>query len=111
MRSKIPIPTQRKCSKEISNTREHPKTPIRLAKSNVFFPKGNSNGYGGRIADKNDAITDDAQKGYMNGNENMHDHQKGVINNDVNISGENMTEEFHNEENNVYVRAYMNKEQ
>ena len=47
----------------------------------------------------------------MNGNENMHDHQKGVINNNVNISGENMTVEFHNEENNVYVRAYMNKEQ
>ena len=33
----------------------------------------------------------------------MYDHHRGVINNDVNISGENVVEEFHNEENNVYV--------
>lgn len=39
----------------------------------------------------------------MNGNENMYDNHRGVINNDGNISGENMVEEFHNEENNVYL--------
>ena len=68
LRSKIPIPTCRKHSKEIFNTREHLKTPFRLAKPNVLFSKGNSNGYGGRIADKNDAIIDDAQKVCANGN-------------------------------------------
>ena len=44
------------------------KTPFRLAKPNVLFSKGNSNGYGGRIADQNDAIIDDAEKGCANGN-------------------------------------------
>ena len=34
-------------------------------------------------------------------NLNMYNH-RGVINNDVNINGENMAEEYHNEENNVY---------
>ena len=103
MRSKIPITTWRKHSKEISNTREHPKTPFRLARPYVLFSKGNSNGYGGRIADNNDAITDDAQKGCVNGNKNMYDHHRGTINNDVNINGENMAKECHNEENNIYV--------
>ena len=52
MRSKIPIPTWQKHSKEISNTRDHPRKHFRLAKPNVFFSKGNSNGYGGRMKDK-----------------------------------------------------------
>lgn len=39
----------------------------------------------------------------MNGKENTYDNHRGVINNDGNISGENMVEEFHNEENNTYV--------
>ena len=33
----------------------------------------------------------------------MYDHHRGVINNNVKIIDENMTEEFYNEENNVYV--------
>ena len=73
----------------------HPKTPFRRAKPNVLYSKSNSNEYGRRIADKNDAITDDAQKGCVNGNENVYDLHRGVINNDVNISGENMEEVFH----------------
>ena len=74
-----------------------------LAKPSILFFKGNSSRYGGITADKNDAVTDDAQKGYVSGSENIYDHHRGVINNDVKISGENMAEEFHNEENNVYV--------
>ena len=35
----------------------------------------------------------------------MYDHQREVINNDVDINGENMAEEYHNEENNVYVNS------
>ena len=92
IQSKIPIPTWRKHSKEISNTREHPKTPFRLAKPNVLFSKGNSNRYGGRMVDKNDAVADDAQKACVNGNKNMYHHHRGVIINDVNISGEKMAE-------------------
>ena len=61
MQSKIPISTWRKYSKETSNTREYPKKPFRPAKPNFLFSKGNSNGYGERIADNNDAITDDPQ--------------------------------------------------
>ena len=43
------------------------------------------------------------KKGSVHGNKNMYDHHRGVINNDVNINGENMAEEHHNEENNIYV--------
>ena len=63
---------------EISNTREHPKT-LRLAKPNIIFSKGNSNGYGGRMEDKNDRVTDNAQKGCVNANKNLSDHQRRVI--------------------------------
>ena len=44
MQSKIRIPTWRKHPKEVSNTREHPKTPFRLAKPNLLLSKGNFNG-------------------------------------------------------------------
>ena len=71
MWSKVAIPTWWKHSKEISNTREIPKTPFRLAKPNVLFSRDNSNKYGGRMEDKNDAITDDAQKGCVNENKNI----------------------------------------
>ena len=43
------------------------------------------------MADKDNAITDDVQKGCMNGNTNMYDHHRGVTNNDVNINGAKMT--------------------
>ena len=68
MLSKIPIPTWRKHSKEMSNTRAHPKTLFRLAKPNVLFSKGNSDGYAGKMEEKNNGITDDAQKRCVNGN-------------------------------------------
>ena len=103
MRSKLSVPTWRKHSKGIFNTRKHTKTSFRPVKPNVLFSKSNSNEYGGGIADKNDAITDDAQKGCVNGNENFYDHHRGLINNDVNIICENVAEEFHDEENNIYV--------
>ena len=45
---------------------------------------------------------DDVQRECVNGNRNMYDHHRLVINNDVNINDENMEEECHNEENNVY---------
>ena len=92
----------RKFSKEISNTREHPKT-LRLAKPNIIFSKGNSNGYDGRMEDKNDRVNDDAQKECVNGNKNLSDHHRRVIINNKNINGENIREESHNEENNVNV--------
>ena len=34
----------------------------------------------------------------MNGNKNISDHHKGVINNDVSINGENMAQGYHDEE-------------
>ena len=33
----------------------------------------------------------------------MYDHHRWIFNNDVNINGKNMAEEYCNEENNVYV--------
>ena len=67
----------------IFNIREHPKTPFRLAKPKILFSEGNFNWYGGRMEDKNDAITDGAQKVCANGNKNMYVHHRGVINNSV----------------------------
>ena len=52
IRSKLPIPIWWKNSKELSNTREHPKTPFRLGKLNVLFSNGYSNRYGGRMENK-----------------------------------------------------------
>lgn len=51
------------------------------------------------MADKNNAVTDDAQKGCVNANKNMHNYHREAINNDVNINGEKMAEEYYNEEN------------
>lgn len=59
MRSKILVPTWREHSKEICNAREHPEKPFRSATPSFLFTKGNSNKYGERTADKNDAATDD----------------------------------------------------
>ena len=58
-----------------------------------------TNRYDGRMEDKNDAITSDAQM--LNGNKDMYHHHRGAINHDVDISGENVAEEYHNEENRV----------
>ena len=97
MQSQIPKPTWWKHSKEVPNTREHPKTLFRPVKPNVLFFKGNSSRYGGKIKDKNSVVTDDAQIGGVNGNKNIYDDHRWVINND-----ENMAEEYRNEENNAY---------
>ena len=103
MRSKIPITIWQNHSKEISNIKEHPKTPFRLTKSRVLFSIGNSYRYGARIEDKNHSITYDAQNGRVTANKSMYDHQRGVISNDARINCESMRREYHNEENNVYV--------
>ena len=71
----------------IFHIREHPKTPFRLAKPKILFSKGSFNWYGGRMEDKNDAITDSAQKVCANGNKNMYVH----IKNDSRLSNESKT--------------------
>ena len=109
MRSKIPITIWWNHSKEISNIKEHPKTPFRLAKLDVLFSKGNSNRYGARIEDKNHSVIDDAQNGCATANKSLYDHHRGVINNDARINCENMRREYHNEENNVYVNNEQEK--
>ena len=69
MQLKIPEPRWRKLSREISNTKGHPKIPFRLANPIVLYSNCISDGYGGWIEDKNDAITDtDVQNGCVNGN-------------------------------------------
>ena len=73
MQSKKLIPTWQKHSKEISNTREYSKAP-KIAKPNALFSKGNSNGYSGRMEDKNNAIAVDALKRCANEN---NDHRRG----------------------------------
>ena len=84
----------KKISKEESIKREHSKTHLRQAKLNFFFSKGDSNGHSGRMEDKNHAITD-AEKGCVNGTKNFYDDPGGVINNDLNIHGENNSGEYY----------------
>lgn len=81
----------------------YPLTP-RVETSIGLFSKSNSNGYGGWMEDKNEAITDDdAQKWCVNGNKNIYDHYRWVINNVVIIDGENKAGLYHHEQNIRYV--------
>ena len=84
--------------KDLSNTRKHPKTPLRLAKSNVFYSKGYFNRYIERMEDKSNAITNDGQKSRVNRNKNRYDHHIGVINYGVNMV-KNIAEKYYDEGN------------